>query len=125
MKCPICKEIVVNNKCSNCGFDKFLVDYTNADEVVSWFDEVVIPYRNSISKKMDKTLKNTIKKNIKTDIPEFEYKKTKKGICITKYNRFNQNKISIPSTIENLPVIELGERLFDGCSTLEEISAMA
>ena len=121
MKCPICKEIVVNNKCSNCGFDKFLGDYTNADEVVSWFDEVVIPYRNSISKKMDKKLQNQIKINIKTSIPDFEYIKTEKGICITKYNGFNQKNVCVPSIIEDLPVIELGEKLFDGCSSIEEI----
>jgi hypothetical protein len=69
---------------------------------------------------MDKKLQNQIKINIKTSIPDFEYIKTEKGICITKYNGFNQKNVCVPSIIEDLPVIELGEKLFDGCSVLKK-----
>jgi len=51
---------------------------------------------------------------------EYDYTADKTGIVITKYNGSDADVV-VPETIENLPIVEIGDSAFEGNTALVSI----
>lgn len=52
----------------------------------------------------------------------FEYRPYKNGVEITSYIGFDDEKIIVPQTISGLPVLRIGDKVFEGYRKLESIT---
>jgi len=86
--------------------------------------ELGYSYCPHCGKKMEYTIKRTASSPEKKRTSEKKLFITKKeGNCLTivQYNGFNEKSVVIPAQIDNIPVIGIGEGVFERCNSLEEV----
>lgn len=138
MKCPVCKSELesIVKKCSNCGFDELQREFINAEDAVSWFENVIVPYRvkweqnknqpvflsaDELYAQLTAKQRQNIANHINETINEFETIPYGDGLEITCYNGTSATVV-IPNQINGKTVLKLGDSLFENCKWITDVT---
>jgi len=99
MKCPACKTENWNNtQCVNCGFSLQIPCFLNEEDATEWFNRVVIPFRNSIKAKEEKTNKDGFIPNFSSQYNSKQWQDN----YLTVINRIKENPVDSKDRLQKM-----------------------